>query len=90
MNKDIPNILLVNPWIHDFAAYDFWAKPVGVLTLASILRDSGYEVTYIDCLDRFHSKAPESNPEARYGRGPFLKTQIPKPEGFENIPRKFS
>jgi len=90
VNKNIPNILLVNPWIHDFAAYDFWAKPVGVLTLASILRDSGYEVTYIDCLDRFHPKAPESNPEARYGRGPFLKTQIPKPEGFEKIPRNFS
>jgi hypothetical protein len=22
---DTPHILLVNPWIHDFAAYDFWA-----------------------------------------------------------------
>ena len=22
MTKDVPHILLVNPWIHDFAAYD--------------------------------------------------------------------
>ena len=33
-----PHILLVNPWIHDFAAYDFWAKPLGLLTLGGILR----------------------------------------------------
>ena len=26
-----PHILLVNPWIHDFAAYDFWAAPLGLL-----------------------------------------------------------
>ena len=35
---DAPHILLVNPWIHDFAAYDFWAKPLGLLSLAAILR----------------------------------------------------
>jgi len=28
------NILLINPWIYDFAAYDFWMKPLGLLTLA--------------------------------------------------------
>jgi len=57
MNKDVPNILLVNPWICDFAAYDFWAKPIGILTLASILRRHGFSVYYIDCLDRFHPKS---------------------------------
>ncbi|RLC23795.1 MAG: B12-binding domain-containing radical SAM protein, partial [Deltaproteobacteria bacterium] len=58
MKYDTPNILLVNPWIHDFAAYDFWAKPLGLLSLASILRQHGFSITYIDCLDRFHPKAP--------------------------------
>ena len=33
---DAPHILLVNPWIHDFAAYDFWAKPLGLLVLAAL------------------------------------------------------
>ena len=53
-----PSILLVNPWIHDFAAYDFWAKPLGLLSIASILREHGFNVSYIDCLDRFHPNAP--------------------------------
>ncbi|MCD4764765.1 MAG: radical SAM protein [Desulfobacterales bacterium] len=90
MKYDTPNILLVNPWIHDFAAYDFWAKPLGLLSLASILRLHGFSITYIDCLDRFHPKAPHIDPYARNGRGPFLKTTIPKPKGLEHIPRNFS
>lgn len=90
MKNDTPNILLVNPWIHDFAAYDFWAKPVGLLTLASILEKHGFTVSYIDCLDRFHPRAPQTNPYARSGRGPYLKTRIPKPEKLEDVPRYFS
>lgn len=90
MKYDTPNILLVNPWIHDFAAYDFWAKPLGLLSLASILRQHGFSITYIDCLDRFHPKAPHIDPYTRNGRGPFLKTAIPKPKGLEHIPRNFS
>ncbi|MFH2219972.1 MAG: radical SAM protein [Pseudomonadota bacterium] len=90
LKHDTPNILLVNPWIYDFAAYDFWAKPLGILTLASILRHHGYNVTYVDCLDRFHPAAPATNPRARYGRGPYLKTRLPKPPGMEDVPRFFS
>ncbi|MAF32670.1 MAG: radical SAM protein [Desulfobacterales bacterium] len=89
VKPDSPHILLVNPWIHDFAAYDFWAKPVGLLTLASILDCHGFTVSYIDCLDRFHPKGPQTDPHARYGRGPYLKTQIPKPEGLEDVSRNF-
>jgi len=85
-----PHILLVNPWIHDFAAYDFWAKPMGLLTIASILRHSGVQVSYIDCLNRFHPQAPKTDPAARYGRGPYLKTRIPKPSGLDDVPRYFS
>jgi len=33
-----PRILLVNPPIHDFAAYDFWLKPYGRLRVAGLLR----------------------------------------------------
>lgn len=90
MKRDTPHILLVNPWIHDFAAYDFWAKPLGLLTLASILRSHGFNITYLDCLDRFHPKASQTDPYARHGRGPYLKTKIPKPGELEDIPRNFS
>jgi radical SAM superfamily enzyme YgiQ (UPF0313 family) len=90
MTRDVPHILLVNPWIHDFAAYDFWAKPMGLLTIASWLRSHGLTVSYIDCLDRFHASAPKSDPGARYGRGPYLKTRIPRPRLLDDVPRHFS
>jgi radical SAM superfamily enzyme YgiQ (UPF0313 family) len=90
VKRDIPHILLVNPWIHDFAAYDFWAKPLGLLTLAALLRSHGLSVSYIDCLERFHPRAPARDPSARYGRGPYLKTRIAKPRGLEDVQRKFS
>lgn len=90
MRSDTPHILLINPWIHDFAAYDFWAKPLGLLSLASILRSHGFNISYIDCLDRFHPQASPTDPYARFGRGPYLKTRIPKPSGLADIPRHFS
>jgi len=90
VKPDIPHILLVNPWITDFAAYDFWAKPLGLLTLAGILRRHDFKVSYRDCLDRFHPMAPASDPGARGGRGPYLKTRIPKPGVLGDIPRNFS
>ena len=90
MKFDTPHILLINPWIHDFAAYDFWAKPLGLLSLASILRCHGFNISYIDCLDRFHPEAPPTDPHARFGKGPYFKTRIPKPDGLEDIARNFS
>ena len=85
-----PHILLVNPWIHDFAAYDFWAKPMGLLVIASLLRRHGFTISYVDCLDRFHPRAPRSRPEVRYGRGPYQKARIAKPAGLDDVPRHFS
>ena len=84
-----PRILLVNPWIHDFAAYDFWATPLRLLTLGTMLRDHGARVSYVDCLDRFHPRLPDADPSARFGRGPYLKTRISKPAGMEDIPRNY-
>jgi radical SAM superfamily enzyme YgiQ (UPF0313 family) len=90
MTKSTPHILLINPWIHDFAAYDFWAKPMGLLTIAGILRTHGIRLSYIDCLNRFHPQAPKTDASARYGRGPYLKTPISKPIGLHDLPRRYS
>lgn len=90
MTADSPHILLVNPWIDDFAAYDVWAQPLGLLLLAGLLRQQGYRLSYIDCLDRFHPRAPRTDPHARQGRGPYLKSPRPNPRGLEGIPRRFS
>ncbi len=90
MKADRPHILLVNPWIHDFAAYDVWAQPLGLLQIAAALRRHGCRVSYIDCLDRFHPLAPPTDPQSRHGRGPYLKTALPPPAGLEDLPRRFS
>ncbi|MGD8266704.1 MAG: radical SAM protein [Desulfobacterales bacterium] len=90
VKTDRPHILLVNPWIHDFAAYDVWAQPLGLLQLGAGLRRHGCRVSYIDCLDRFHPRAPFAEPSRRNGRGPYLKTPLPAPPGLEALPRRFS
>jgi hypothetical protein len=44
-------ILLVNPPIYDFAAYDFWLKPYGLLSVAGQLRGQA-EFLLFDYLER--------------------------------------
>lgn len=78
-----PHILLINPWITDFAAYNFWIKPLGLLNIASLLRRNGFQVTVIDCLD-YPAKTE------RYGDGNFFKTKIEKPLPLKSIPRNYS
>jgi len=90
-----PTVLLVNPWIYDFAAYDLWAKPMGLLYLASHLRESGLSVSLIDCLDVHHPLMAETayakKPiRRRYGTGKYWKHRVPKPRKLSSIQRSYS
>ncbi len=89
MKTDTPHILCINPWIHDFAAFDFWAKPLGLLTIAAILRGQGLKVNYIDCQDRFHPNETGDIKIQWDGRGPFRKTPIDLPQGLEDCGKNF-
>jgi radical SAM superfamily enzyme YgiQ (UPF0313 family) len=83
-------ILLVNPPIYDFSAYDFWLKPYGLLRVAGYLRGQA-QLSLFDYLDRFHPLAP-SPPAQRPGtweRGPFYAENVPKPAPFTAIPRTY-
>lgn len=86
-------VLLINPWIYDFAAYDLWAAPLGLLSIAAVLRDAGYQITYLDCLDRHHPDLPgrlgHEPRENAYGCGKFLKTLLPKPPILRDVPRRY-
>lgn len=90
----MPSVLLINPWIYDFAAYDLWAKPLGLLYLASLLRVSGYKVAFIDCLDMHHpglDKEPglKRGIKRKYGTGKFYRQRIPKPFFLKDVPRYY-
>jgi len=85
------NVLLINPWIYDFTAYDFWLRPLGLLYIASLLQKyTQSRLHFIDCLNRRHpalGKIIKTKPD---GRGPFFKKEVPKPSVLKRIPRKYS
>ena len=80
--KEKPKILLVNPAIYDFTAYDFWLKPFALLKLAGMLKGKA-ELYFFDFLDR--SKMQSRSDE--FGRGKFEYETADKPMIFENINR---
>ncbi|MBN2120175.1 MAG: radical SAM protein [Candidatus Omnitrophica bacterium] len=75
-------ILAINPWIYDFAAYDFWLKPYGFLSILSYLKTKQNRIDFIDCLDKKISKDP-------FGRGKYYSERIAKPKLLESVPRYF-
>jgi len=86
-------LLLINPWIYDFTACDFWLRPLGLLYIAAILkRYSGFELSFLDCLDSsLVSPGYDFKRKLRTdGRSSFYKEEVAKPELFKHIPRKFS
>ncbi|MCX7857345.1 MAG: radical SAM protein [Deltaproteobacteria bacterium] len=72
-------VLLINPFIYDFAAYNFWSKPLGLLYIGSILRKNGVHISLIDCLETDEKKKTED------GRGHYLKGKVNKPEALKMI-----
>jgi radical SAM superfamily enzyme YgiQ (UPF0313 family) len=83
-----PKVLLVNPPIYDFAAYDFWLKPYGLLRAGGMLR-WGADLSLFDYMDRLHpafSDAARSKTDA-YGCGPYPQQRLPKPAALKDIPR---
>jgi radical SAM superfamily enzyme YgiQ (UPF0313 family) len=83
VKQSVPHVLLVNPWITDFSAYDFWIRPLGLLSVATALRNAGARVSLIDCLDH-RTKTKET------GEGKFPRTRIEKPPSLASIPKRYS
>jgi hypothetical protein len=83
-------ILLLNPPIYDFAAYDFWLKPYGLLSIAGYLRGRA-EFILFDYLDRLHpfmTKQKELQFD-EWGRGRFYCERVASPPCLVQIPRYF-
>jgi radical SAM superfamily enzyme YgiQ (UPF0313 family) len=78
-----PPLLLINPWIYDFAAYDYFARPLGLLYLAGWLRAQGYEVNFLDCLGAPHART------GPFGTGRYAKEIISPPPVLAGITRRY-
>lgn len=91
MNSDIPTVVLINPPVYDFSAYDLWARPFGLLTIAGHLLRCGVRVKLIDSTDPFHPDLEGLRAPKRrgYGAGKFFSEEIPKPAVFRDVQRKF-
>lgn len=74
-------ILLINPWIYDFAAADLWARPLGILRVAECLSLYDVEFVFIDCLESVKTK--------RYGKGKYRREIVEKPDSLKTVPRRF-
>ena len=90
-----PSIILINPWIYDFAAYDLWSKPLGLLMLAADLRQRGFHVHLIDCMDVDHpamvTESTLKHPKRRqFGTGKFWRQIIKKPDVLKETDRPYS
>ncbi|MDD5064576.1 MAG: radical SAM protein [Phycisphaerae bacterium] len=85
-----PKILLLNPPIYDFAAYDFWLKPYGLLSAAGYLRGKA-EFIIFDYLDRLHPfmTGRKELKFDKWGRGRFYFEKVTRPPCLAQIPRYF-
>lgn len=90
-----PVVLLINPYIYDFTAYDFWIKPLGLLYIGAVLEENGCEAVLLDAMDRWHPAMLElakPNPPhyRKYRDGHFYKEEVAKPAIFQQVKRRYS
>lgn len=87
--------LLINPWIYDVAAHDFWTKPLGLLYIAAFLEKAGAQVSLIDCLDRFdpelqNMRNVKTSRSKKNGTGKYVREILPSPACLQNVNRHYS
>lgn len=79
--------LFVVPPVYDFALYDLFFKPYGLLRVAAWFKDAGYSVRLLNCLDYEDEVTAELVGPVRRkknGTGKFFKTECEFPDfGFE-------
>ena len=76
-------LLLVNPHIEDFAAYDHFSRPLGLALLAAHL-ERVFDVVCVDALVRDPGRAGRAD-----GTGPFRAEIIEKPDVYRDVPRRY-
>src|SRR5499425_898509 len=73
------SLLLVNPPIYDFTAFDFWLRPYGLLRVGGRLRS--FKLTAFDYL--------VSRERNALGCGRFDREPVARPAPLADVPRRF-
>ncbi len=74
-------ILLINPWVYDFSAYCFWARPLGLLQVSEYLSQFDVDMSFIDCMEIKKFK--------NYGTGKYESIEVNKPDVLKDIPFRY-
>jgi len=92
-SPDKPLVLLVYPPVYDFAFYDLYVKPWGLLRIARWLRENGYETVHLNALDYEDPLSIRTLGPCRRmenGSGKMFRQILSLPGGIAPIPRYFS
>jgi len=81
--------LLINPPVHDFACFDYWLKPLGLLYIADYLEKNGIDITLFDFMDRHSPFLSETSASREYSTGNFVREKTVKPDILSTIDRPF-
>lgn len=82
-------ILAVNPWVYDFTYYDLYAKPYGLMLLATQLSKMGHHINFVDLCwteaydPRFAQKRKKD------GTGAFYREEIELPMPYRVFKRRY-
>jgi hypothetical protein len=88
-----PNALLINPPVYDFALYDLFLQPYGLMRIGSWLARCGWNVEYVNCLDYSDPESsrvmgqPKRRPD---GTGKFYRNVAAKPDSLKSINRRYA
>lgn len=88
-----PSVLLIQPPIHDFALYDLFLKPYGLLRIGKWLEMGGWKADFVNALDYTDSASAAALGRVRRkknGTGKFHRTVIPNPLKGEGKGRRFA
>ena len=91
--KSAPAALMINPPVYDFAFYDLYSKPYGLLKIARWLKNGGYRIRFVnalDCSDEISLRRFGSLRRKKDGTGKIFREIIEKPELLKEIPRSYS
>lgn len=75
-----PEVLLINPPIYDFSAYDFWLRPYGMLQVAGMMRQA-CRLTLFNYM--------RTDKRDAWGRGRFHEQILKQRPEYKDIPRYF-